>query len=415
MNEFEEAIPKKQEKEESLISLFLAGDVMTGRGIDQILPYPGDPTIHEPYLKSAKKYVEIAEEANGPIAAPVGFPYIWGDSIAELERAAPDVRIINLETSITGSDDYWEDKEIHYRMNPKNIACLTAAKIDFCSLANNHILDWGYSGLAETLESLRKAKVKFAGAGPNLEEAGAPAVMEVHGKGRVIIFSLGAGSSGIPLQWGALENKAGVNLLPDLSLQTIQSIKEKVRAVKKEKDIVVASIHWGRNWGYEVSPGQVSFAHGLIEEAGVDLIHGHSSHHVKGIELYRGKLILYGCGDFLNDYEGIRGYEVYRDDLTLMYFARLDPATGRVAQLWMFPMQIKQFRLSRASATDARWLQEVLNREGEKFGTRVRLDEEGALRLPWGEKQAALPEEGRALRDLTTRCAEKEKGGRASP
>jgi poly-gamma-glutamate synthesis protein (capsule biosynthesis protein) len=212
-----------------------------------------------------------------------------------------------------------------------------------------------------------------------------------------------------------LENKAGVNLLPDLSLQTIQSIKEKVRAVKREKDIVVASIHWGRNWGYEVSPGQVSFAHGLIEEAGVDLIHGHSSHHVKGIELYRGKLILYGCGDFLNDYEGIRGYEAYRDDLTLMYFARLDPATGRVAQLWMFPMQIKQFRLSRASATDARWLQEVLNREGEKFGTRVRLDEEGALRLPGGEKQAALPEEGRALRDLTTRCAEKEKGGRASP
>jgi hypothetical protein len=72
MNEFEEAISKRQEKEESLISLFLAGDVMTGRGIDQILPYPGDPTIHEPYLKSAKKYVEIAEEANGPIAAGGG-------------------------------------------------------------------------------------------------------------------------------------------------------------------------------------------------------------------------------------------------------------------------------------------------------------------------------------------------------
>jgi len=385
MNEFEEAISKKQEKEESFITLFLAGDVMTGRGIDQILPYPGDPTIHEPYLKSAKKYVEIAEEANGPFAAPVGFPYIWGDALAELERAAPDVRIINLETSITGSDDFWADKEIHYRMNPKNIACLTAAKIDFCSLANNHILDWGYTGLTETLEALRKAKVKFAGAGRNLEEAGAAAVMEVHGKGRVILFSFGAGSSGIPLEWGALENKAGVNLLPDLSLKTIQSIKEKVRAVKREKDIVVASIHWGRNWGYEVSPGQISFAHGLIEEAGVDLIHGHSSHHVKEVEVYRGRLILYGCGDFLNDYEGISGYEAYRSDLTLMYFARLDSSTGKLVLLRMAPMQMKNFRLSQASQDDGRWLGEVLNREGKKFGTRVILDENGALRAMWEE------------------------------
>jgi poly-gamma-glutamate capsule biosynthesis protein CapA/YwtB (metallophosphatase superfamily) len=374
------------------ITLFLVGDVMTGRGIDQILPYPGDPTIHEPYLKSAKKYVEIAEEANGPIAAPVSFPYIWGDALAELERAAPDVRIINLETSITGSDDFWEDKDIHYRMNPKNIACLTAAKIDFCSLANNHILDWGYSGLQETLETLRKAKMKFAGAGRNLEEAGAPAVMEVYGKGRVIIFSFGAGSSGIPLEWGALKNKPGVNLVPDLSFKTIQSIAGKVRAVKRERDIVVASIHWGRNWGYEVSPEQISFAHGLIEEAGVDLIHGHSSHHVKQIEVFRGKLILYSCGDFLNDYEGISGYEAYRGDLTLMYFVRLDPPTGKLVLLWMIPMQIKNFRLNRASQPDARWLREVLHREGKTFGTRVILDEVGALRLQGWEIQSPLPE-----------------------
>jgi poly-gamma-glutamate synthesis protein (capsule biosynthesis protein) len=393
MNAFEEAISKKQEKKEFLISLFLAGDVMTGRGIDQILPYPSEPTIHEPYLKSAKKYVEIAEEANGPIAAPVGFPYIWGDALAELERAVPDVRIINLETSITGSDDFWEDKEIHYRMNPKNIGCLTAAKIDFCSLANNHILDWGYSGLAETLETLRKAKVESGGAGRNLNEAGAPAVMEVPAKGRVIIFSFGAGSSGIPLEWEALGNKAGVNLLPDLSFRTIQSIVERVRALKRERDIVVASIHWGGNWGYEVSPEQISFAHGLIEEAGVDLIHGHSSHHVKGIEVFRGKLILYGCGDFLNDYEGISGYEAYRGDLTLMYFVHLDPFTGELVRLWMAPMQIKNFRLNRASPADARWLKEVLNREGKKFGTRVDLDEDGALRLLPGEKTRSRKKE----------------------
>jgi hypothetical protein len=169
--------------------------------------------------------------------------------------------------------------------------------------------------------------------------------------------------------------------------------------VKGQGDIVVASIHWGRNWGYEVPPDQISFAHGLIEEAEVDVIHGHSSHHVKGIEVYQGKLILYGCGDFLNDYEGIGGYEVYRDDLVLVYFVQVHPPTGKLAQLQMVPMQIKHFRLNRASRTDAEWLKEVLNREGKIFRTRVRLDEDGTLMLQWDKKQSMSPAKERILRD----------------
>ena len=88
------------------ITIFMCGDVMTGRGIDQVLPHPSDPLIHEPYMKSARGYVEIAEKANGQIQKPVSFSYIWGDAIKELERVAPDVRIINLETSVTKSNDY---------------------------------------------------------------------------------------------------------------------------------------------------------------------------------------------------------------------------------------------------------------------------------------------------------------------
>src|SRR3990170_5081967 len=122
------------------ITLFMCGDVMTGRGIDQVLPYPSNPVIHEPFMKNAAGYVELAEAASGPIPKPVDFSYIWGDALNELERMAPDLRIINLETAITKSDDYW-DKGINYRMHPENIPCITVAKIDFCSLANNHILD----------------------------------------------------------------------------------------------------------------------------------------------------------------------------------------------------------------------------------------------------------------------------------
>jgi len=365
------------------ITMFMCGDVMTGRGIDQVLPHPGDPIIYEPYMRSARGYVKLAEKANGPIPQPVSYSYIWGDALEELERVAPDLKIINLETSITKSNDYWKNKGINYRMHPENIACLTAAKIDYCSLANNHILDWGYSGLTETLETLKKVNVKSAGAGQNLREAETPAVMEIEGKGRVIVFSYGLETSGILLSWAALEDKPGVNLLKDLSNKTVQQIKEKVEKVKKQGDIVVVSIHWGGNWGYKIPSEQIEFVHKLIDEAGVDIIHGHSSHHVKGIEVYKNKSIIYGCGDFLNDYEGISGYEHFRDDLALMYFISMEPSTGKLVRLQMIPTQIKYFKVNKASRTDALWLRDILNREGEKFGTRVELNKDHTLTLRW--------------------------------
>jgi poly-gamma-glutamate synthesis protein (capsule biosynthesis protein) len=365
------------------IKIFMCGDVMTGRGIDQVLPNPGDPVIHEPYVKNAGVYVEIAEKANGPIQQPVNCSYIWGDALEELDRKAPDLRIINLETSVTKSNDYWKYKTIHYRMHPDNIKCMAAFRIDFFSLANNHILDWGYSGLTETLETLEKINVKKAGAGQDLQEAETPAVMTVKGKGRVIVFSYGMETSGIPLSWAASEDRPGVNLLKDTSDKTVRHIKEKVGSVKQKGDIVVASIHWGGNWGYDIPEDQTDFAHKLIDDAGIDVIHGHSSHHVKGIEVYKGKLILYGSGDFLNDYEGITGNESFRDDLGLMYFASADPLTGKLIQLEMTPTQIKNFKINRASAADALWLKNILNREGKKFGTRVELSKDNTLTMRW--------------------------------
>jgi poly-gamma-glutamate synthesis protein (capsule biosynthesis protein) len=365
------------------ITLFLCGDVMTGRGIDQILPHPGDPVIHEGYLKDARKYVEIAEKLNGPIPHDVSPAYIWGDALDALERVAPDLRVINLETSITRSDDYWEGKGIQYRMHPENIDCITSARIDVCSLANNHILDWGYPGLKETLETLRKREITSVGAGMDLKEAELPAAMDVKGKGRVIVFAFGLPTSGIPLDWTASEKRPGVNLLRNLSDETVEHTRKRVQEVKQKADIVVASIHWGGNWGYRIPEREIAFAHQLIDGANVDIIHGHSSHHVKGIEVYRKKLILYGCGDFLNDYEGIGGYEYYRADLSLMYFPTVDPLTGELVRLQMVPTQIRYFKVNRAVRADAAWLADTLNREGKRLGTRVELDEENRLTLFW--------------------------------
>jgi poly-gamma-glutamate capsule biosynthesis protein CapA/YwtB (metallophosphatase superfamily) len=380
-----ESLPKSANRHpvgnESTITLFLCGDVMTGRGIDQVLPHPSDPRIHESFMKDAMGYVRIAEQANGPIPKPVPFSYIWGDALEEWDQVRPDLRIINLETAVTTSSELWPAKGINYRMHPDNVPCLSQGKIDFCSLANNHTLDWGYSGLLETVESLGRANIRFAGAGRNLEEAGRPTVFEIEGKGRIIVFALCSTTSGVPSGWAAEENTPGVNLIRDFSDETIRALAERFTEKKQAGDILVVSIHWGGNWGYRIPETHRRFAHKLMDEAGVDLVHGHSSHHARPIEIYRGKLILYGCGDFINDYEGIGGYQEYRDDLALMYFPRIDPQTGQLIDLQMTPMQIKNFRLQRASGSDARWLRDTLNRYGRGFATRLETGEDDRLYL----------------------------------
>lgn len=365
------------------ITLFLCGDVMTGRGIDQVLLHPSDPRIHESLLKSALDYVELAEARSGPIPKPVDFAYVWGEALAELARVAPDVRIINLETAVTASDQYWPDKGIHYRMHPANVACLTAARIDCCVLANNHVLDWGYGGLGETLETLHRAGITTAGAGRNVIQAAAPGLIEVGDRGRVAVFALGSETSGIPSEWAASPDTPGVNLLRDSPDDAIGDIARQVGAMKHKHPgtIVVTSLHWGENWGYRVPRSQRALAHRLIEEAGVHVVHGHSSHHPKPIEVYRGRPILYGCGDLLTDYEGIGGYEAYRAELGLMYFPTFDVPTGQLVRFTMTPSRVERFRVTRASSEEARWLCDVLNREGSVFGTRVQLNEDQTLTL----------------------------------
>jgi poly-gamma-glutamate synthesis protein (capsule biosynthesis protein) len=244
------------------VTLFLCGDVMTGRGIDQVLPHPSSPKIYESYMTSALGYVELAEEANGPIQEPVAFDYIWGDALAELNRVAPELRLINLETAVTRSDSYWPRKGINYRMHPDNFPCIAAAGI--------HVLDWGYDGLTETLETVEAAGIKTIGAGHNGKEAKAPALFELTGGRRVVVLAFAHPSSGVPQAWQAGPGRAGVYLMESLSDTGIEEVAGQVAAVKQAGDLVVASIHWGGNWGYRISREQQRFAYGLIDRAGVD-------------------------------------------------------------------------------------------------------------------------------------------------
>ena len=365
-----------------LVTLALCGDVMTGRGVDQVLPHASNAVLYEPYVTSAVEYVAMAENANGRIPKPVDFSYIWGDAIEELHRMAPSARVVNLETSVTTSEDH-VPKGINYRMHPANTPCLTAVKIDCCVLANNHVIDWGRSGLAETLATLRRAGIKTSGAGRNLSEAEEPAIIEVGGDSRVLVFGVGTSDSGIPRDWAATDTRAGVVLLRDLSQSTVDRIAERVGAAKRPGDVAVLSIHWGGNWGYGIPQEQQTFAHRLIDFAAVDVIQGHSSHHPKAIEIYRDKPILYGCGDFLNDYEGIAGHEEFRSELVLMYFVAINSSTRKLLRLQMTPFEIRRFRLQRATHQDATWLGDTLNREGKGLGTQVILSADNRLIIQW--------------------------------
>ena len=360
-----------------VVTLFLGGDVMLGRGIDRILPHPGDPTLHESHARSAELYVRLAEAAHGPIPRHAGFDYVWGDALAALRVARPDLRIVNLETSVTVSDDPWP-KGINYRMSPANVPCLAAAEIDCCGLANNHVLDWGEAGLLETLATLRQAGIRIAGAGRDAAAAAVPAALPLPGGGRVLVHAFAAQDSGVPRAWAATGTRPGVALLPDLAAATAVRIAAEADAGRQPGDLLVASVHWGGNWGWEVPARHRGFAHALLE-GGFDLLHGHSSHHAKGIELYHGKLILYGCGDFINDYEGIAGYEQFRPDLSVMYLARLHAAGGALAALTLVPFQARRFRLRRAPAAEAAWLRATLARESAGWGIAIAAQDDATL------------------------------------
>ena len=370
-----------------LLTLWLAGDVMTGRGIDQIQAHAVAPVLYESWVHDARDYVRLAERVSGPVPAPVAPDYIWGDALAEIERRQPALRIVNLETAITTASEPWPGKGIHYRMHPANIGCLTAARIDCCVLANNHVLDWGREGLTETLHTLQQAGIHTAGAGSHLEAACTPAAWPLGENARLLVFSWVAPDSGVPSDWaatsGSAADNAGVALLPAWNEASAQRIAAQVARQRQAGDLVVVSLHWGGNWGVEVPRLHRRFARRLIDLGAADVIHGHSSHHPRPVEVYQGRLILYGCGDLINDYEGI-SFEERRDaSAVCLYFVQLSRETGALLQLDIVPMQLRRLQLRHADAAARHRLQSLLEAEGRNSGTGVQLRADGSWQWRW--------------------------------
>jgi poly-gamma-glutamate synthesis protein (capsule biosynthesis protein) len=256
-------------------------------------------------------------------------------------------------------------------MHPANLPALGVARPDACVLANNHVLDFGRRGLLETLDVLASAGLGPVGAGRDAGKAWHPLVRTA-GSSRVVLLAVGSPSSGIPAGWAATADAPGVAFLPHLSPGGADSVLAAVRAQARPGDLTVVSIHWGSNWGHAVHRDQRRFAHRLID-GGVDVVHGHSSHHPRAIEVYRDRLVLYGCGDLVDDYEGISGDEEYRPDLRLLYLASVEAGTGRLVELRMTPLQAFRLGLRRASSADAAWLRAMLDSAGAELSPPVEL------------------------------------------
>lgn len=290
--------------------------------------------------------------------------YPWGDTLSIFRSA--DVRVCNLECVISDRGTPWSitPKAFHYRTDAKNVAVLQAGSLDVVSLANNHILDFEASALADCLETLDRGEIKHAGAGNDIVEATRRATLTV--QGTTIGFI--AFTDNEP-DWEATLDRPGVFYVPvEVNNERAKRLFNLVQETKKEVDLLLVSAHWGPNWGYRPQPEHIPFSHALVE-AGADVIFGHSCHVFQGVELYRGRPILYSCGDFVDDYAVD---EVERNDQSFIFLVTIEGA--RLTGLELIPTVIRNFQARLAGGREAREMAEKMQALSMDFGAKLKWD-----------------------------------------
>lgn len=287
------------------ITLALTGDVMLGRGVNEAL---GATRPAEP----------------------------WGDVLPLLLSA--DLRIINLECAITGHRRPWSrtTKVFHFRADSSAVEVLRAARVDACSLANNHTLDFEERGLLDTLKHLEAAGIRYAGAGRNLEEAARPVLLE----GGV---ALAAFTDNEP-PFAAGPDRPGTNYLPvSTEPEALRRVEEAIGAARDAgARTVVFSNHWGPNMVRRPRAAFRRFARAVVDR-GADVYYGHSAHVFQGVEVYRGRPILYDTGDFIDDYAVDPDL---RNDRSFLF--RVSMENGEFKRLELFPIVLPYARVELA-------------------------------------------------------------------
>src|SRR5215207_485835 len=320
-----------------MTTLALTGDVMLGRGVNEALraARPAEP---------------------------------WGDVLPLLLSA--DLRIINLECAITEHRRPWSrtPKVFHFRADPEAIEALKSARVDACSLANNHTLDFEERGLLDTVAYLEAAGIRYAGAGRNLEEAARPVLLD--GEVALVAFT----DNEPPFAAGP--DKPGTNYLPvSTEPEVLRRVEEAIGAARDAgARTVVFSNHWGPNMVRRPPEAFRRFARAVVDR-GADVYYGHSAHVFQGVEVYRGKPILYDTGDFIDDYAVD---PELRNDRSFLCLVSVEG--GMFRRLELFPVVLSFAQTERATGGEREEILRRMERLSAEFGTTfVRHD--GALVL----------------------------------
>jgi poly-gamma-glutamate synthesis protein (capsule biosynthesis protein) len=230
----------------------------------------------------------------------------------------PDIAFCPLETMYSERGAPSIVTDVPLRAHPRNVSALTFAGFDVVSMAGNHCLDWGDDALIDTIELLKRNNMHVVGVGKNIAEARKPVIIEK--KGVRIAFL--AYNSIMHQRYWADTNKPGcapmrafavyepfephqpgtpVRILTFADKQDLEAMENDIMNTRKSADVVIISLHWGLHF----APGalamyQKEVGHAAID-AGADLILGHHAHILKGIEVYKGKVIAYSLCNFAFD------------------------------------------------------------------------------------------------------------------
>jgi hypothetical protein len=216
-------------------------------------------------------------------------PERFASIVGQLRRA--DLTVGNLECALTHDGHGGIPGKCTLRGTPLWATVLKQAGISFVTLANNHVMDFGPEGLFATMEALRRAGMRFAGAGRNREEACAPVFLDV--SGRRVAF-LGRSAVIVSAPTYAERNVPGVAFL-----ETDETL-DAIRACRSRADLVIAMIHWGIEEYCYPSPAQRALARRFVA-AGADVVLGHHPHVLQGIERMGTGVVAYSLGNFAFD------------------------------------------------------------------------------------------------------------------
>jgi len=343
------------------------GDVMLGRLVDQLFP----THVHEP---SEASHIASFVRWN-PDLKNYNFQSPW-DTTRPLFLSS-DLNFMNLETSATTTSNKWPDKVFNYRMHPDNINALKEAKIDYASCANNHTLDFCEEGLFDTVKALKRAGIAFAGAGETREEATRPAILKLPRQSNDSTENSNEAESSFTIHvYAASDHPQDWRSIPsfhliDYSQATRARLKALLTTTAPSPALKVFSVHWGPNYAWRPAAEIRALAHFLVDECGVDVVHGHSSHHVQGVEVYGAAVIIYGCGDFVDDY-AVDGE--FRNDLSAVWRVSVaeEGQKLRPSGLEVFPTAIRRFQAKRLDTADVdhAWVVGKIKELSGHFGTK---------------------------------------------